>query len=136
MYDKRRGRRLWEPESPIHGRVMALDLTLGGMAADEGIENGRYGVVWVCETRRLPNKTRLSRMATTGTDPNQPDPVTVHVLSAAEHDELRKRVLGPLLQAVVDHEAERGEHAAERGHPVRELLADCEARRDTNLTGG
>ena len=115
--------------------MIALDVTLGGMAADEEIENGRYGVVGVCETRRLPNRTRLSRMATTGTDPDQPDPVTVHVLSAAEHDELRKRVLRPLLQAIVDHEAERGEHAAERGHPVRELLAECEARRNTNLAG-
>ena len=52
MYDERRGRRLWEPESPIHGRVMELDLKLRGMAADEGIENGRYGAVWVAETRR------------------------------------------------------------------------------------
>ena len=68
MYDERRGRRLWEPESPIHGRVMELDLKLRGMAADEGIENGRYGAVWVAETRRLPNRTRLSRMATSGAD--------------------------------------------------------------------
>ena len=133
MYDERRGRRLWEPESPIHGRVMELDLKLRGMAADEGIENGRYGAVWVAETRRLPNRTRLSRMATSGADPDRPGPVAVHVLSAVEHDELRKRVLGPLMQAIVDREAERQEHAAERGHPVRELLAECEARRDTNL---
>ena len=135
MYDERRGRPLWEPESPIHGRVMALDRKAGGMAADEGIDTGRYGVVWICEKRRLPRTARLSHMATTGADPDQPDPVTVHVLSAAEHDELRKRVLGPSLQAVVDHEAERGEHAAERGHPVRELLAECEARRNTKLAG-
>ena len=133
MYDERRGRRLWEPESPIHGRVMELDLKLRGMAADEGIENGRYGAVWVAKTRRLPNRTRLSRMATSGADPDRPGPVAVHVLSAVEHDELRKRVLGPLMQAIVDREAERQEHAAERGHPVRELLAECEARRDTNL---
>ena len=132
MYDEQRGRDLWEPESPILGRVMELDLILGGMAADQGIEDARYGVVWVCEMRRLPGKPRLS-MTTTRADRSQPDPMTIHMLSATENDELRKRVLGPLLQAVVDHEVEHGEHAAESGHPVRELLAECETRRDTNL---
>ena len=135
MYDERRGRRLWEPESPIRGRVMDLDLTLGGMAAEEGIEKGHYGVVWTCETHLLPSKTRLRRMATTGADPDQPDPLTVHVLSADEHDELGKRVLGPLLQAIVDHEAERREHAADNGHPIHQVLAECEARHSTKLTG-
>ena len=44
-------------------------------------------------------------------------------------------MLRPLLQAVVDHEAERAEHAGEDDHPVRQLLAECRARRDTTLAG-
>ena len=135
MHDANRGERLWEPQSPIHGRTIELDETLRSMAWDEGHQDARHGVVWILETRRLPSKTRLSYMATTGGDPEQPGPITVHVLSAPEHDELRKRVLGPLLQAVVDHEKERGEHAADGDHPLQELLAECEARRETSLTG-
>ena len=136
MYDARRGRALWEPESPIHGRSIDLDHELSDMAADEGIQNGRHGVVWVHETRRVPSSTRLSRMAATGADPDQPGTMTIHVLSASEHDQLRKRVLGPLLQAVVDHEKHRSDHGADRSHAVQELMAECKARRETNLTGG
>ena len=136
MYDPRRGQALWEPESPIHGRSIDLDHELSDLAADEGIQNGRHGVVWVHETRRVPTKTRLRRMAETGADPDQPGTMTIHVLSGAEHDQLRKRVLGPLLQAVVDHEKHRDDHGAERSQPVRELMAECKARRETNLTGG
>ena len=135
MHDAERGETLWEPESPIHGRAIKLDDTLRGMAWDEGHQEAQHGVVWILKTRRLPSTTRLSYMATTGGDPEQPGPVTVHVLTAAEHDELRKRVLGPLLQAVVDHEKERGEHAADGAPPLQELLAECEARRETSLTG-
>ena len=136
MYDERFGRPLWEPESPVHGRVMGLDPKLGGMAAEAGIKNGRHGVIWAHETRPLPSPTHPSHGATTAAEPDEPGSVIVHILSAVEHDKLRKRVLGPFLQAVVDHEAERGEHTAEHGHPVRELLAECKARRKTTLAGG
>ncbi len=115
---------------------MGLDPKLGGMAAEAGIKNGRHGVVWAHETRPLPSRRHPSHGATTAAEPDEPGPVIVHILSAVEHDKLRKRVLGPLLQAVVDHEAERGEHTAEHGHPVRELLAECKARRKTTLAGG
>ena len=89
---------------------MGLDPKLGGMAAEAGIKNGRHGVVWAHETRPLPSRTHPSHRATTAAEPDEPGPVIVHILSAVEHEKLRKRVLGPLLQAVVDHEAERGEH--------------------------
>ena len=135
MHDAKRGETLWEPQSPIHGRTIELDDTLRAMACDEGHQDARHGVVWILETRRLPSKTRLSYMATTGRDPEQPGPVTVHVLSETERNQLRKRVLGPLLQAVVDHEKERGEHPADGDHPLQERLAECEARRKTSLTG-
>ena len=120
MYDERRGRELWEPGSPIRGRVIALDLTLGRTAAEEGIENGHYAAIWISETRLLPNRARVNRIATTGADPDQPDP----------------RVLGPLLQAVIDHEAERGEHAGDSSHPIRRVLTECEARDNTKLASG
>ena len=136
MYDEGQGRRVWEPESPIQGRVIALDLALTDMAVDQGIKGALYGVVWTCEARRLPKRTQASRMATTGADPDQPDPITVHVLTAAEEADLQKRMLGPLLQAVVDHEAEHGEHATKDDHPVQKLLAECKARRNTKLTHG
>ena len=74
MYDEGQGRRVWEPESPIQGRVIALDLALTDMAVDQGIKGALYGVVWTCEARRLPKRTQASRMATTGADPDQPDP--------------------------------------------------------------
>ena len=134
MHDAERGEALWEPESAIHGRAIKLDDTLRGMAWDEGHQDAQHGVVWTLKTHRLPSATLLNYIATTGGDPEQPEPVTVHVLTAAEHDQLRQRILGPLLQAVVDHEKEHGEHAANGDHPLQNLLAECEARRETSLT--
>ena len=92
-----------------------------------------HGVVWVCETRTPAAKAWRSSFTATGADPDRPSVTTIHALSAEEHADLDKRVLGSVLQAVVDHEAERAEHEADPEHPIRQLLAECRARRETNL---
>ena len=133
MYDEERGELLWEPDSPIHGRVIELPQAVAGLAGAEGAPNAEYGVVWTFDRGPRERPTTPAEPATNGGETDKPGPTTVHVLSGTEHDELSQRVLGPLLQAVVDHEAERGEHAADSDHPVHRLLAECRARRDTSL---
>ena len=132
-HDHGLGRRLWEPDSPVRGTVTELDAQLRSLVGAQGLKDITHGVVWVCETRTPAAKAWRSSFTATGADPDRPSVTTIHALSAEEHADLDKRVLGSLLQAVVDHEAERAEHEADPEHPIRQLLAECRARRETNL---